>query len=247
MEIAYYFKYIDSSDAIKSYVSEKLDKLDSRFHHVEGVDSRFEVERQNQIFELTVHADARVFHIKKADKDLYAAIDTALDALNKQVDRHHKKTDDRSPEPPPFEPAIEKEGYEFETTIHVFNAQAKPMDDLEAVLQLQAQNFRFLMYHTSDERRYSLLFHRPDGNYSIIKPTAEAGSYEEHVYSWSGGSLSELSVSLYPMVKNTISDAVSRLRETQADFLAFVNEESSRMNILFSTKNGEIVLQKPAV
>ena len=91
MNIAYYFKNIDSTEAIKTYVADKTTKLQERMHHIEGVDARFSVERQNQMFEITVHADATVFHIRKTEKDMYAAIDLAMEVLNNQIDRYHKK------------------------------------------------------------------------------------------------------------------------------------------------------------
>ena len=244
MDVSFYFKNLDPSEAIRNYVSEKLERLDKRFHHVEGCDARFEVERQNQIFELTIHADSTVFHIKKSEKDLYAAIDSSLSALNKQVDRYHKKIDSRN-DPIPLPPA-ELDSDVYDDAILIHSAPAKPMDDHEAILQLRAHKFKFLMYHSSTESRYNLLMTRADGNYSVIKSTEEPGNYEEHVFRVEQDKLEKVSVTLYPLMRITVLAAVERLKESSLDFFTFVNEESGRMNLLFQSKHEELILQRPA-
>ncbi len=247
MKVAYYFKNIEPTEAIKDYIDEKMAKLDSRFHHVEGADARLGVIRQNQFFEITIHADSTVFHIKKTNKDMYAAIDSCVDALQKQVDRHHKKNERVTAEPHPMSPALDLPDEAVEATIHVHDAPAKPMSDTEAILQLQAQKFRFLMFHHSNEKRYSFLFIRPDGNYSVISPTSELGQYEERVVTLVESELKTIAVSLYPMSTMTHGDAVDKLRESMTDFLVFVNEATRRMNLIFLGKHGELVIQRPPV
>ena len=247
MDIAYYFKNLEPTDAIKQYCSEKLTKLKDRFHHIEAVDVRFNLVRQNQVCELTVHADSTVFHVTKQDKDLYASIDLATETLNTQVDKYHKKLDGRSSSRnaadiiPSFIQAAPKE----EVTIHVYEAPPKPMTDTEAILQLQNEKFRFHMFHHIEEKRYSLVLPRPDGNYSIIAPTKELGVYNEKVVSMKESELSEISFALYPLSILTIPEAVDQWRENNLEYFAFVNEESRRMNVLFYSKNGELALKKP--
>jgi len=248
MEIAYYFKNLDPTDAIKDYCAEKIGKLKDRLHHIESVDVRFNLVRQNQVCEITVHADSTVFHVTKSDKDLYASIDSATDTLNNQVDKYHKKLDSRSGGVkgnldflPLFSPEFPKE----EVTIQVFEAPPKPMTDVEAVLQLQTEKYRFHMYHHIDEKRYSLVFARPDGNYSLISPTSEIGQYNERVVGVKEGEMKEISHTLYPLSILTIAEAVEQIREANLEYFAYVNEESRRMNVLFYAKNGELSLKRP--
>jgi len=247
MDISFYFKNLDPTDAIKVYCSDKLSKLQTRFHHIEAVDVRFNLVRQNQVCEVTVHADSTVFHVTKQDKDLYASIDLATDTLHSQVDKYHKKLDDRQTSKnaaeviPSFTPVSTTEN----VTINVYNAPPKPMTDSEAILQLQTEKFRFHMFHHIDEKRYSLVFARPDGNYSLISPTKELGQYEEKIVSFQNNELEDVSFSLYPLSILTIPEAVEQWRENNLEYFSFVNEESRRMNILFYSKHGEMALKKP--
>ena len=142
MEIAYYFKNLPPTDAIKAYATKKIDKLKERLHHIEGIDVRFSLERQNQFFEITVHGDSTVFHLKKSDKDLYAAIDNALDVLNNQIDKYRKKFEEKvAVAREAFLPTADERTLNEEIEIDVRDAEIKPMDDIEAVMQLRSKKF----------------------------------------------------------------------------------------------------------
>lgn len=247
MEIAYYFKNLPPTDAIKAYATKKIDKLKERLHHIEGIDVRFSLERQNQFFEITVHGDATVFHLKKSDKDLYAAIDNALDVLNNQIDKYRKKFEEKTSEvKEKFLPTSDERAVEDETEIEVRDAEIKPMDDLEAVLQLRSKKFRFLMYHHADEKNYGLATARNDGNYSIVMPSAGGGGFVEMVARFNSGKLEKLSESIYPVSKFTVAEALDVLNEANLEYLAFVNEDTGRLNVIFHAQGGGIMIKRPA-
>lgn len=251
MNISYYFKNLEPTQAIKDYTEEKVQKIYGRLNHIEGVDVRFSLERQNQIFEITVRGDAAVFHLKKESKDLYAAIDSAIDALGLKIEKHHNKFEDRyssSDDQNDLIPLTEVKNPGEELMISIYDAPVKPMDDFEAVLQLKAQKFRFLMYHRMNEKKYSLVFSRPDGNFSVILPRNESGAYEEHIVKIGNkNALEAVSVMLYPMAIVSIGEALEKMNENNLEYYAFVNEDTKRMNVLFHGRNGEIALKRPAV
>lgn len=245
MEIAYYFKNLPPTDAIKAYATKKIDKLKERLHHIEGIDVRFSLERQNQFFEITVHGDATVFHLKKSDKDLYAAIDNALDVLNNQIDKYRKKFEEKvAVARDTFLPVTDDRTVDEETEITVRDAEIKPMDDLEAVMQLRSKKFRFLMYHHEDEKSYGLVTARNDGNYSIVMPGG--GGFVETVSRLTNGKLEKLAEAIYPVSKFTVAEALDMLNEANLEYLAFVNEDTGRLNVMFHALNGGIMIKRPA-
>ncbi len=245
MEISYYFKNLPPTDAIKAYTAKKIEKLKERLHHIEGIDVRFSLERQNQFFEITVHGDATVFHLKKSDKDLYAAIDNTLDVLNNQIDKYRKKFEEKTAQVRDiFLPQTADRAREEETEIEVRDAEIKPMDDLEAVLQLRSKQFRFLMYHHVNEQRYGLVTARNDGNYSIVMPGG--GGFVETVVRLGDNKLEKLAESVYPVSKFTVAEALDMLSEASLDYLAFVNEDTGRLNVMFHAQGGGIMIKRPA-
>lgn len=246
MEIAYYFKNLPPTEAIKQYATKKIEKLKERLHHIEGIDVRFSLERQNQFFEITVHGDSTVFHLKKSDKDLYAAIDNALDVLNNQIDKYRKKLEEKTAVAREvFLPKSDERTIPEETEIDVRDAEIKPMDDLEAILQLRSKKFRFLMYHHADSERYGLVTARNDGNYSIVMPSS-GGGFTETVVRLNGNTLEKLAEAVYPVSKFTVAEALDVLNEASLDYLAFINEDTGRLNVIFHAHGGGIMIKRPA-
>ena len=245
MNISYYFKNLPPTEAIKEYATKKIEKLKERLHHIEGIDVRFSLERQHQFFEITVHGDATVFHLKKSDKDLYAAIDNALDVLNLQIDKYRKKFEEKNAIAREiFTPKHDDRKIDDESTIPIIDAEFKPMDDLEAVLQLKTNKYQFLLYHNENKNLYGLLTVRPDGNYSIVSPE-KPGEFKETVVKLVKDKLEKKSESLYPVSKLTVAEALDSLDESNLDFLAFVNEDTNRLNVIFHAAHGGIMIKRP--
>lgn len=246
MDIAFYFKNLAPTEAIKTYAGKKLEKLKERLHHIEGIDVRFSLERQHQFFEVTVRGDATVFHLKKSDKDLYAAIDNALDVLNNQIEKYRKKLEGKSASMPPIPmPMIAEHPAQEEIEIAIRDAEIKPMDDHEAVLQLRTKKLRFLMYHHADKKKYGLVTVRNDGHYSIVTPAADG--FVETISELEETSLRKMSEAIYPVSKFTVAEALELLQEGGLEYLAFVNEETGRLNVIFYAASGAVVIMRPAV
>jgi len=86
---------LDITDAIRAYVTGKLDKLERHFDHITNVHVILSVEKVAQRAEATVHiAGAEVF-AEAENEDMYAAIDQLLDKLDRQILRHKEKLVDR--------------------------------------------------------------------------------------------------------------------------------------------------------
>ena len=83
--------HVDVTDALRSYVDEKIARLERHFDHVTNVHVILSVEKLNKKAEATVHiAGADVF-ADSVHEDMYAAIDSLVDKLDRQVLRHKEK------------------------------------------------------------------------------------------------------------------------------------------------------------
>ena len=253
MNISFYFKNLDPTQAVKSYTAKKLAKIEKLVHHSEGIDARFFLLKKEHICEITIHADNKVFHVKKADKNMYVSIDLVIHALQKAIDRYHKKKKTSHEEEninshlPVFE---KKEKPLEEVEISIFEVPHKPMYHQEAFLQLREHRYKFMMYRNMNTitKRFSLLFLRPDGNYSVVSPSYKLREYNETIYreDYSNSEFKKISSSKYPMSSWTIYQAIGILHQNQSDYLAFVNQDTSKMNILFHSRSGNLILKKPA-
>ncbi len=83
--------HVDLTDSLRGYVSEKFEKLERHFDHITNVQVTLTVQNLRQEAEATVKlAGAEVF-AKSESEDMYAAIDSLIDKLDRQVIKHKEK------------------------------------------------------------------------------------------------------------------------------------------------------------
>lgn len=83
--------HVDLTDSLRGYVTEKFDKLERHFDHITNVQVTLTVQNLRQEAEATVKlAGAEVF-AKSESGDMYAAIDSLIDKLDRQVIKHKEK------------------------------------------------------------------------------------------------------------------------------------------------------------
>jgi len=88
--------HIDVTDALRSYVSEKLEKLERHFDHVTNVHVILTVEKQSQKAEANVHVSGAELFAQHDSEDMYASIDGLVDKLDRQIVKHKEKISDHN-------------------------------------------------------------------------------------------------------------------------------------------------------
>lgn len=92
--------HIDITDALRSYVDSKFERLARHFDHVINAHVILSVEKLAQKAEATLHINGGKIFADSVDEDMYAAIDTLIDKLDRQVLRYkEKKSDHRGSAP----------------------------------------------------------------------------------------------------------------------------------------------------
>lgn len=88
--------HIDVTDALRTYVTEKLNKLSRHFDHVTNVHVILTVEKQSQKAEATVHVSGTDLFAQHDTEDMYASIDGLVDKLDRQIVKHKEKISDHN-------------------------------------------------------------------------------------------------------------------------------------------------------
>ena len=88
--------HIDVTDALRTYVSEKLEKLERHFDHVTNVHVILTVEKQQQKAEAKVHVSGADLFAHHESEDMYASIDGLVDKLDRQIVKHKEKISDHN-------------------------------------------------------------------------------------------------------------------------------------------------------
>lgn len=95
MQLSISGHHVDVTDALKSYVEEKLQKLERHYDHITNAHVILTVEKLRQKAEATIHiSGAELFADADCD-DMYAAIDKLTDKLDRQVLKYKEKNQDR--------------------------------------------------------------------------------------------------------------------------------------------------------
>ncbi|GAB4061877.1 ribosome hibernation-promoting factor, HPF/YfiA family [Uliginosibacterium sediminicola] len=100
--------HLELTESIRDYVTAKLDKVIRHFEHVTATHVILSVDKLRQKAEVTVHVRGRTIFVESVDEDLYAAIDSVTDKLDRQVVKHKEKTSDHGREAVKYhQPAVE--------------------------------------------------------------------------------------------------------------------------------------------
>ncbi len=83
--------HLEVTPAIRSYVSEKLERVTRHFDHVIDAHVILSVDKLRQRAEVTLHVRGKEIHCECEEQDLYAAIDLLMDKLDRQVLKYKDK------------------------------------------------------------------------------------------------------------------------------------------------------------
>ena len=85
MRIAFTFRHIDSSDAIKAYASEKLAKLQKYMRAPLDAEVTLSMVRHLHEVEVVLRSDGHTYVATQQSEDMYASIDLVTDIIDRQV------------------------------------------------------------------------------------------------------------------------------------------------------------------
>jgi putative sigma-54 modulation protein len=91
MHISITGHHLELTEALRSYVSEKFQKIERHVENVIDVHVVLSVEKLEQKAEATIQLNGAKIHAEDVQPDLYAAIDGLIDKLDRQVLRHKEK------------------------------------------------------------------------------------------------------------------------------------------------------------
>ena len=87
--------HVEVTDALKSYVETKLDRLERHFDQITNINVILSVEKLRQKAESTIRVSGGEIYADAEEDDLYAAIDSMTDKLDRQLIKKKEKISDR--------------------------------------------------------------------------------------------------------------------------------------------------------
>ncbi|HFD86502.1 MAG TPA: ribosome-associated translation inhibitor RaiA [Gammaproteobacteria bacterium] len=83
--------HVDITDSLRSYVTEKFQRLARHFDQVLDANVILTVEKLQQKAEAELHVSGARIYAESVEEDMYAALDKLVDKLDRQVVKYKEK------------------------------------------------------------------------------------------------------------------------------------------------------------
>lgn len=160
------------TEAMKDYAEEKLNKLNKYLENESEITGNvlFKVYGINQKVEITIPLKEFTLRVEEKGKDFYAIIDTALDKLERQIRKNKTRLNSRKNKAKKefILDFIDVEEQE-EEIVKRKKINLKPMDEEEAILQMELTNHDFFFFKNRETGKTAIVYKRKDKDYGIIE------------------------------------------------------------------------------
>lgn len=177
MKITFKGKHIEVTDAMRSYIEKRLNKIDRHFDHILEIIVTLSVEKNRQIVEATLQASRALIRAEEGTDDMYASIDKVVDKLERQIQKYKEKYFQK-PHPGSGRRGLVNEGVNVEDSepdrivkiVKTKRFAIKPMSVEEAAMQMDLLGHNFFVFANDNTNKVNVLYKRKDGNFGLIEP-----------------------------------------------------------------------------
>lgn len=168
-------KGMNLTDDVINYAEKRFATAERYFENIQEANLIISKERGLFKSEVTISMSGTVIRGESKTQDIYASIDDVLDKIKRQIKKYKESFVERRRETKKF---LEKtEASTSETTIEDFpkivkvkKFVLKPMDEEEAIMQMELLGHTFFVFLNSNTDKINVVYKRNDGNYGLIEP-----------------------------------------------------------------------------
>ena len=165
---------LEITDAMKSYAKEKLERL-SKYVKDSDVNANllFKINGVKQKLEVTIPLKNFTLRVEEVGNDFYAVVDTAVDKLERQIRKNKTRLENKQTKSKAdfdFMSFDEKDEENANKIVRRKEVELKPMDEEEAILQMELLNHDFYVFKNIDkDGKISVLYRRKNNDYGLIE------------------------------------------------------------------------------
>lgn len=171
MNIKFTGRKIEVTQGLKEYSEKRLQRIEKFFPETAYATVTFSVQKDDHIAEFTVYHENMIFRVEISNNDMYAAIDKAIDVLERQI-RKQKTRLEKKLKTGAFDiPAADilpEEEKEFKI-VKTKKYENKPMSTEEAILQMNLLGHTFYIFNNAETSDKCVVYKRKDGDYGLIE------------------------------------------------------------------------------
>ena len=160
---------------VHAYAEKKVMKLERFFQDNAEALVAFSVEKDRNKVEITIHAAGTYFRASESTSDMFASIDAAVAAMERQIRKNKTRLARRlrqdafarTAEVTSFVPEEEEAAFEI---VSVKEIPMKLMTREEAILQMNLLEHTFFAFRDEENRgAFAVVYKRNDGGYGLIE------------------------------------------------------------------------------
>ncbi len=173
MKITIRGEKMEVTPSIKEYAEEKISKINKYLENPDEAATKIvlKIRGRDKIVEVMIKTNSFVLRAEESHSDMYAAIDLVSEKLEQQIRKNKNKIKSRITKEKPndfVEFEVEEEEIEDTQIVKRKNIELKPMDEDEAILQMELIGHSFFIFKNIDTESICVIYKRKDGQYGLI-------------------------------------------------------------------------------
>ncbi len=184
MQIKLTCRHTRLSEALRTYIESRLEKLGSHLNGIIEAHAVLSVEKYRHLAEITIVANGLTIHAKQETEDMYASVDAVIEKLERQITKYKTRINRHQPrkarhahrvglkiiEPDDVWESSQPEPEHQHRVVDRRSFPTKPMTIDEALMQLDLIESDFLVFTNAQTDQVNVLHTREDRKYELIEP-----------------------------------------------------------------------------
>jgi putative sigma-54 modulation protein len=183
MQVAATFRHMEVSAPVRDYLEEKLGRVMKYIDEPIDAQAVLSVEKKiRHRAEVTLLAKGITIKATETTNDMYAAIDSVVDKIERQLKRYKERLKRHKPmtgkERQVLKSVLQADSIDDMAPepiiVRSHSFSVKPMSVEEAVMQMDLLHKDFLVFTDDRTEEINVVYRRNDGNYGLISPQQRA-------------------------------------------------------------------------
>jgi putative sigma-54 modulation protein len=186
MQLLVHGRNVEITDWIREYVNKKVGRLERYLNQV--TDARIELSHNaarsaddRYTVQLTMWSNGTVLRAEESTADILVSVDAAVEKMSQQIRRfkgrryqnRRRQSAAVNAEAELAATMVAEEDVEEEEANKIVRRKEfilQPMDEEEAVAQMEMLGHDFFVYHDVDAKAVNVVYRRRDGQYGLLQP-----------------------------------------------------------------------------
>ena len=167
---------IEVTEAIRDYVTAKLEKIEKYFQADQELDARVNLKvyrEKTAKVEVTIPLGSITLRAEDVSQDLYGSVDLVVDKIERQIRKNKTKIErkyrNKVSTGQIFTEALVEEESVVGRIVRSKQVDLKPMDVEEALLQMELLGHDFFIYSDAEDGTTHVLYRREDGDFGLLE------------------------------------------------------------------------------